>query len=190
LEEAMEFAALKVDEWGNSLPIAETKQREKVCDLIRRKMDKVRVAMGGAKFDTFRNCQKAIAKVTTKFEKQMKKVIKIAADRRASRMRAKKRLDLFDEEQEWYQKGSRYDDALTSTPEAMYVNKSLKPSVKTFDRPWIDGARSSFGWKRRVLKLVSIPFWEAEKKKILEYENMKQDEKNERIARQKVLKIK
>ena len=68
----MEFAKLKEDEWGNSLPKAETQQREKVCDIVRRKIDKVRVKMAGAKFDSFRNCQKAVLKIKIKFEKQMK----------------------------------------------------------------------------------------------------------------------
>ena len=49
LELAMEHSAMTEDEWGNSLPIAEMKHREKVVDLINRKMDKIRVAMGGAK---------------------------------------------------------------------------------------------------------------------------------------------
>ena len=95
----------------------------------------------------------------------MKKVIKIAADRRASRLRAKKRIEIFDQEQEWFQHAARYDDAPTSTPTAMRLNSGLKPLATKFNRPWIQGAKSSHGWKRRVVALVSVPFWEAAKRK-------------------------
>jgi hypothetical protein len=187
LEDAMEFAKLKEDEWGNSLPKAETQQREKVCDIVRRKIDKVRVKMAGAKFDSFRNCQKAVLKIKIKFEKQMKNVIKIAADRKASRNRAKKRLQLFDEEQEWFQHGSKYFDAPTSTPQAMRVTKELKPNSTAFDRPWIEGASSSYGWKRKMMTLVSVPFWEAARMKKEAKEQKKLQAKQAKIQQQQNL---
>ena len=143
--------------------------------------------MAGAKFDSFRNCQKAVLKIKIKFEKQMKNVIKIAADRKASRNRAKKRLQLFDEEQEWFQHGSKYFDAPTSTPQAMRVTKELKPNSTAFDRPWIEGASSSYGWKRKMMTLVSVPFWEAARMKKEAKEQKKLQAKQAKIQQQQNL---
>jgi ElaB/YqjD/DUF883 family membrane-anchored ribosome-binding protein len=179
LEQATEHANKMHDEWGNKVPDDEKKQREKICENIRRKMDKVKVRMGGAKFDMFRKCEKKIQRVKGRFERQMGEVIKIAEARRQSRIRAKRRLQYFDEEQEWFQRSSRYDDAPTSKPKAMRWNISLKPISKKFDRPWVDDAKSSFSWRRRAMLLVSKPFWEA-KTALSPMKQKKMDEEEER----------
>ena len=179
LEQATEHANKMHDEWGNKVPDDEKKQREKICENIRRKMDKVKVRMGGAKFDMFRKCEKKIQRVKRRFERQMGEVIKIAEARRQSRIRAKRRLQYFDEEQEWFQRSSRYDDAPTSKPKAMRWNISLKPISKKFDRPWVDDAKSSFSWRRRAMLLVSKPFWEA-KTALSPMKQKKMDEEEER----------
>ncbi len=90
LDNAIEQSSKQHDEWGNKLPDSERKQRAKICEVIKRKIDKVRVKMAGAKFDVYNKCIKSLDKVKRRFERQMGEVIKIAEARRMSRMRAKR----------------------------------------------------------------------------------------------------
>ena len=66
-------------------------------------------------------CKRAVRDVRIAFEDAMKISIKKYADREASNYRAKMRLHTFNNEQQWYQKSSKY---------------SVKPSNAEFIRPW------------------------------------------------------
>ena len=155
LDEAQAHAAMLKDEWGNKVSVQETQQREKVCKAIRRKMDKWFLKASGAKFEPFRQCEKAVHKIAAKFEKKLAMIIADANARRESQKRAKRRLDLFNEEQDWYSTGARYDQPAATMkmderpPGTLGPELRCKPGGRLFWRPWKEPGRSkvlTFSW--------------------------------------------
>ena len=122
---------------------------------IRRKMDKWFLKASGAKFEPFRRCEKALKKLRVKFEKSLGKIISDAAARRESHKRAKRRLDIFNEEQAHFQRGARYDrpslnvEMVKKPPGTLGPELRCKPGGKLFWRPWKEPEKSTvltFSW--------------------------------------------
>jgi hypothetical protein len=91
-EQATEISNKEFDEWGNTIPDGVRNERSKVCEVIRRKIEKVEMKIGGAKFDVFNKWEKSLGRIKRRFEREMAEVIKLAEASRQSRKRAKRQL--------------------------------------------------------------------------------------------------
>ena len=152
LEKAEVHAATLKDEWGNKVSKAETSQREKIVKTIKRRMDKWFLKASGAKFEPFRRCEKVIKKVRMKFEKYIGKIILKAKAQRESHKRAKRRLDIFNDEQSYFQIIARYDRPSEKTemkpvpPGTLGPELRCKPGGACFWRPWREVDKRLASW--------------------------------------------